>query len=116
MSETNVATAEAYYQAMTNKDLDGMAQRLHPDVRLTGPLSNLNGKGAVLEAAKKLLTQSDGVKVHSRFGSKDQVALTYDMLFHEPIGICRTAVLMTFKDGLIAGIELFFYARPFVAA
>ncbi len=29
------------------------------------------------------------------------------------IGVCRTAELMTFKDGLISGIELFFDARPF---
>jgi hypothetical protein len=39
--------------------------------------------------------------------------LTYDAEFGEPIGICRTAVLMTFKDQLIERLELFFDARPF---
>jgi hypothetical protein len=39
--------------------------------------------------------------------------LTYDMDFGEPIGVCRTAALLTFRDGLIARNELFFDARPF---
>ena len=30
-----------------------------------------------------------------------------------PIGMIQTAALMTFKDGLIARIELFYDARPF---
>jgi hypothetical protein len=39
--------------------------------------------------------------------------LTYDGDFGEPIAICRTAVLMTFKHDLIGRIEIFFDARPF---
>ena len=51
--------------------------------------------------------------MHAKFGSEDQAMLTYDMDFAEPIGVCRAAALMTFKDGLIARSELFFDARPF---
>jgi len=36
-TERNVASAEAYYQAMHNKDLDGVARHLHPDVATTRP-------------------------------------------------------------------------------
>ena len=43
----------------------------------------------------------------------EPVMLTYDAEFGEPIGTCRTAVLMTFKDQLIERLELFFDARPF---
>jgi hypothetical protein len=39
--------------------------------------------------------------------------LAYEADFGEPVGICRTAVLMTFKDDLIVLIELFYDARPF---
>jgi hypothetical protein len=39
--------------------------------------------------------------------------LTYDVDFGEPIGICRTAELMTFEGSLIMRIELFYDARPF---
>jgi ketosteroid isomerase-like protein len=112
-AERNMASAEAHYQAMNSKDPAGMARTLHPDVRFISPLADLNGKEAVLDAAKRLLTLLKGVKVHAKFGSESQAMLTYDLDFAEPMGICRTAVLMTFKDGLIARIELFFDARPF---
>jgi len=39
--------------------------------------------------------------------------LAYDVDFGEPIGMCRTTVLMTFGDGLIPCIELFYDARLF---
>jgi hypothetical protein len=39
--------------------------------------------------------------------------LTYDMDFIAPVGVCRAAALMTFKDGLIIRNEIFFDARPF---
>jgi ketosteroid isomerase-like protein len=112
-AERNMASAEAYYQAMNGKDLAGMARNLHPDVRFISPLADLNGKQAVLDAAKRLLTLLKSVGVQAKFGSESQAMLTYDLDFAEPIGICRTAALMTFKDGLIARIELFFDARPF---
>ena len=112
-AERNVASAEAYYNAMDDKDAPGMAQYLHPDVQLVGPMDALTGKEAVLEAAKRLFNFIKSIKVHAKLGSGDQVMLTYDMSFAEPVGICRTAVLMTFKDGLIARSELFFDARPF---
>jgi hypothetical protein len=42
-----------------------------------------------------------------------EAMLAYDGDFGDPIGICRTAALLTFKDNLIIRIELFFNARPF---
>jgi len=112
-AERNVASGEAYYKAMNDKDLSGMARHLHPDVRVVSPLDALTGKEAVLEAAKRLFNAIKSIKVHAKFGSGDQAMLTYDMDCAEPVGVCRTAALMTFKDGLIARNELFFDARPF---
>jgi ketosteroid isomerase-like protein len=113
MSEKNVATAVAYYGAMAGKDLTGMAGHLRPDVRLVTPMEELTGKEAVLEAARRLLPFINSIKVHATFGSEDQAMLTYDMDFAAPIGVCRAAALMTFKDGLIVRNEVFFDARPF---
>jgi hypothetical protein len=113
MTEKNVASAVAYYKAMADKDLTSMARHLHPDVRLVTPMEELTGKEAVLEAAKRLLPLINSIKVHAKFGSEDQAMLTYDMEFAEPIGVTRTAALMTFKDGLITRNEIFFDARPF---
>lgn len=113
LTERNVASAEAYYKAMNDKDLAGVAKHLHPVVRFIGPLADLNGKEAVLEAAKRFAALIKSLRVRAKFGSDDNVMLAYDVDFGEPIGICRTAVLMTFKDGVIGRIELFYDARPF---
>lgn len=113
MIERNVASAIAYYKAMNDKDIAGMGRHLHPDVQLVTPMEHLTGKEAVLEAAKGLANHIQGIKMHAKFGSEEQAMVTYDMNFAEPIGVCRAAALMTFKDGLIARNELFFDARPF---
>jgi ketosteroid isomerase-like protein len=113
MPEKNVASAVAYYKAMSDRDLPGMARHLHSDVRLVTPMEELTGKEAVLEAAKRLLPLIQSIEIHAKFGSEDQAMLTYDMNFRTPIGVCRAAALMTFKDGLIVRNEIFFDARPF---
>ncbi|MFZ0730728.1 MAG: nuclear transport factor 2 family protein [Candidatus Sulfotelmatobacter sp.] len=113
MTQSNAASAEAYYKAMSDKDLPAMARQLHPDVRLVTPMEDLSGRDAVLEAAKKLLGSIRSVEVLARFDSGNQAMLVYNMHFAEPAGLCRTAALMTFQDGLILRNELFFDASPF---
>ncbi len=51
--------------------------------------------------------------MRSRFVSGDQATFTCDLICIDPIGVCHTAELMTFKDGFSGGIELFFDATPF---
>jgi hypothetical protein len=113
MMHGNAASAEAYYKAMNDKDLPAMARRLHPDVRLVTPMEDLTGRDTVLAAAKKLLGFIRSVEVLARFDSWDQAMLVYNMHFTGPAGLCRTAALMTFQDGLIVRNELFFDASPF---
>jgi hypothetical protein len=113
MTEKNVASAVAYYKAMADKDLTGMARHLHPHVHLVSPLEELTGKEAVLAAVKPFVNLIKSIKVYAKFGSEEQAMLTYDMDFAEPIGVCRAAALMTFKDALIVRNELFFDSRFF---
>jgi ketosteroid isomerase-like protein len=112
-AEENVSSAEAYYRAINDKDAAGVAGHLHPDIQFIGPMATLAGKDAVLEAAKRFMSLIREIRIRARCGSEDEVMLTYDGDFGEPIGICRTAVWMTFKDDLIGRMELFFDARPF---
>lgn len=113
MSEKNITTAVAYYQAMNNKDLSAMEKYLHPEVRFIGPLADLTGKNAVLGAIKHLVSAFNKLTIRAQFGSGEQVMLAYDIDFPAPIGVSRAAVLFTFQDGLIIRYELFFDARPF---
>jgi hypothetical protein len=113
MTDQNITFAEAYYKAYNDKDLKAIARHLCPDVQLVAPMGESSGREAVLEAAKRFLTIINSVEIRARFGSGDQVMLAYDLNYGKPAAICRTAVLMTFKEGLIARLELFYDARPF---
>jgi hypothetical protein len=110
---TNLAVAEAYYEAVNNKDIASVAEYFHPEIQFTSPMAQLSGRDAALEAVRRLLTILKGVHVRAKFSSGDQVMMAYDFEFPDPIGVSRTAALMTFADGLISRLELFFDARPF---
>ncbi len=113
MSNENVATAQAYYEAFDRKDVDGIARRLHPEVRLVGPLAELTGRDAVVDAARRLVAASRGLRIRVTADAGDQAMVVYDVDFPEPIGVCRTAALLTVAGGLITRIELFYDGRPF---
>lgn len=113
MTEKNMSTALAYYQAMQRKDLVALENYLHPEVRLIGPLADITGKEAVMASVTHMVRLFKTLTVRAQFESGSQVMLAYDVEFPQPIGVSRAAVLLTFEDGLIKGYELFFDARPF---
>ena len=110
MSKSNLVLAQEYLQAWDKKDVEGISKRLHPEVRFISPMAQVTGKERVLESAKRMFPMLRAVKVRSTFGAGDQVMAAYDFVCAEPIGVCRTAELLSFKEGLISGIELFFDA------
>ena len=113
MNNDNIVSALAYYKAFEDKDLQSIAKHLHPDVQFVAPMGESKGRDAVVEAAKRLVSLIKSIDVRAKFASGDQVALIYDMHLTAPVDVCPTAVLMTFKDGLIARTELYYDARPF---
>jgi hypothetical protein len=107
-TQAHIAAAEAYYQAYLDGDLERVASFVHPEIHFKNPSVELRGKEAFLEAARNLVEQIRGIEVRARFGAGEQIMLAYDMRLkgmEEPLS---AAVLMGFKDGLIASIELFF--------
>lgn len=113
MSKDNVAAAVAYYTAMGEKNFLVMEQYLHPDVRFRSPLAEVNGREAVLEAAKKFVSLVKTLTIRAKFGAGDQAIVILDTDCAAPIGKFPTASLLTFQEGLIAKIELILDARPF---
>ncbi len=111
--DKNITRAEDYYKGFVQKDLERISSHLHPDVQFIAPMGELRGRDAVVEAAKRLVNIMKGLVIRARFSSGDQVVLVYDIQYGEPIGICRSAVMMNFKDSLIVRTELFYDARPF---
>lgn len=112
-SSHNLAAARNYYHAMIQKNFDTMASYLHPDVLFIGPLAEMTGKEAVVNAAKVLSQILSKIDIRAQFASNNQIMFSYDFMFPEPIGKLRAAVLMEFTDQLISRIELFYDGRPF---
>jgi hypothetical protein len=80
-----------------------------------GPMQELNGREAVLTSSKRIFPLLERFEVRAQFVSGDRAMFAYDFVCRDPIGVCRTAELVRFQDGLIRDIELFFDARPFEA-
>ncbi len=108
--------AESYYVAMCNKNFDEMASYVHPNIHFVGPLSTMDGKENVVEAAKNFAIFFKGLTVREKFHSTDsenKVMLVLDFDCPAPIGLFKGASFLTFHEGLISRIELFYDARPF---
>ena len=111
-NEKNLTVALSYYNAMLAKDFDTMASYLHDDVHFIGPLAEMHGIDEVVLAAKNLCQILDTIEIRSKFVGGNQIMLAYDFLFGALDLKLRAAVLMDFKNGQIARIELFFDGRP----
>ena len=109
----NTALIETYYKAVGDKNFEKIEKHLHPDVQFIAPLAKMKGKKAVLEATKRFTTLFKTLKIRASFGSNNQAMVVYDLDCPEPIGIFSSSALMTFENGLITKIELFYDARPF---
>ena len=113
MNQNNVAIAKAFYAAMSEKNIEAMEKHVHHNVQFTAPLAKLQGKEAYLEALKGFTAFFKTLTIRATFGEGDQAVLIYDVDFPAPIGKVPSVALMTFQEGLIIRIELFYDARPF---
>ena len=112
--ETNYAAkAEAYYTLLGEKNLEGVKKYLHADVEFFGPLAALKGKQAVVEANNNFMKMFNSLKIKTKFGGENQAVVFYEV---DIPGIATNfpgVSLLSFKDGLITKIELFYDGTPF---
>lgn len=113
MNQNNVAIAKAFYTAMSEKNIGTMEKYVHPDIQFTAPLAKLQGKEAYLEALKGFTAFLKTLTLRAAFAEGDQAVVVYDVDFPVPVGKVASVALMTFQEGLITKIELFYDARPF---
>ena len=106
MNQANLATAEAYYSAIESGDYEKMGSYLHNDVKYSDPRWPLTGKDRVWPIAKSFSDAVKQLKTVGKFSTNDQVMLVQDVIFHKSEKPLRTAVLMTFVEGLIKEIGL----------
>lgn len=114
MTNNPVSIAEAYYSAVGRKNIAEIEKHLHPDACLIGPLASISGKQAVLEATRNFAGMFNTLTIKAKFGSENQAMIVYEVEMPDPIGTTPSASLMTFQNGMITKIQLFYDARPFV--
>ncbi|USO00517.1 MAG: nuclear transport factor 2 family protein [Alphaproteobacteria bacterium] len=107
-NEQNLHVAENHYKNMVNKDFDTMETYLHDDIQFVGPISTIQGKDAVIAAAKNFSNILNKIDISSKFASNDQVMFAYDLSLSTINITLRAAVLMDFQNGKIKKIETFY--------
>lgn len=113
MNQNNVAIAKVFYTAMSEKNIETMEKHVHPDIQFSAPLAKLQGKEAYLEALKGFTAFFKTLTLRATFGEGDQAVVVYDVDCPPPIGKLPSAALLTFQEGLIIRVELFYDARAF---
>ncbi len=115
MKQNSATYVEEYYKAGLKQNFTEMAKFLHPEVQFSAPLAQLNGREAVVEAAKGFFGFLKSIDFRSSFSSDNEAMLIYDAFFPEPIGRFPAALFVTFEDGLMRKMELFYDPRPLLA-
>lgn len=113
MEKSNVALAETYYRLVAEKNIDGIKNYLDPQVEFYGPLATLKGKEAVLGATNNFMKSFKSLAIRAKFEAGDQAMIVYDV---DIPGIAKDfpgASLLTFREGMIIRIQLFYDGSRF---
>ena len=113
MNQNNVAIAQTFYTAMGEKNIEAMEKYVHSDIQFIAPLAKLQGKEVYLEALKGFTAFFKTLTMRAKFGEGDQAVVVYDVDCPAPVGKVPSVALLTFQEGLITRIELFYDARSF---
>jgi hypothetical protein len=113
VNEKNRTIAQAYYTAMSNKDVAKLAQYAHPDVQFVGPLSKTTGKEALIDSVTKFMAFFKKLTIRSTFASDNQAVVLYDVEFPAPLEPLASAAVLTIENGLVTKVELIFDSYTF---
>jgi hypothetical protein len=99
---------EEYYKLVGQKSVEGIKRYLHDEVEFYGPLANLKGKEAVVEATHHFMNAIKSLTIRAKFGVGDQALIVYDV---DMPGVAKDfpgASLLNFREGVIVRIQLFY--------
>lgn len=108
METTTMSLAEAYYTLVGQKNVEGIKKYLHANAELHGPMARLEGSEAIMKATSNFMNTFNSLTIRSKFGSKDQAMIVYDVDIRGIDKKFPGASLLSFQDGLIIKIELFY--------
>lgn len=111
MQTDTKALGVAYYTALDEKNMEKVKKYLHPDIQFSDPQETLIGRENVLEAARSFTNVFKSLAIRVKFGSEHQAMVVYEVEIPGLPQKLQAASLLSFQDGLIAKIELFYDSK-----
>ncbi len=110
------SSATAYIEAVGNKNFAAVEALLASDVAFKGPFMQLNSAAEFVGALRRLASILERNDVRYVFADDERACIVYDFVTSTESGSIPTIEVLTFRDGKIAGVELFFDRMQFAAA
>ena len=107
MHKAHEQIANAYYTALSKRNVESTEIFLHTDVELVSPLAKIHGKKAILRATEVFTSQFKTLKICTAIGSENQVTVIYDIDCPKPLGKITIKSQLTFLEKLIIRFELY---------
>lgn len=101
----------AYYTALGEKNIEKVKEYLHPDIQFTDPQETHMGREAVLKAAKGFSGIFKTLTIREQFRSETKSMIVYEVEIPGLVKKLQAASLLSFQDGLISKIELFYDSK-----
>ena len=114
MTNCTLSRAERYYQLLGEKNSEEISKLLHPQATFRSALASLKGKEAVMEAISNFMHMLSELNVRTIMEKGDQAIAVYEITVPGCVEDFPAAALLTFDDGLIRSLELFYDTLPFV--
>ena len=110
------ATGVAYYTALGEKNIEKVKEYLHPDIEFMDPQEKKVGREDVLKAAQGFTGVFKNLTIREEFGSEDKAMIVYEVEIPGLPEKLQAASLLSFKDGLISKIELFYDSKGLMSS
>lgn len=111
MKTDTKAFGVAYYTALGEKNIEKVKKYLHPDIQFIDPQETVIGRESVLKAAQGFTGIFKTLIIRAQFGSEDQAMIVYEVEFPGLSKKLQAASLLSFQEGLIYKIELFYDSK-----
>lgn len=108
--------AVRYIEACGNHDYNAVAHYLTSDVSFKGPNMQSTGSDAFVGALKRMTPIWVRNDIRNVFTDGDTACVVYDFVTNTATGASRAVEVLTFRDDLIASIELLFDRVTFAPA
>ena len=111
---TNVLEiGEAYLNALGARDINKITSLVDPAIWFKMPMTEGFNRNDFIMAIRRMQANLRELYILRRFSTGNEALFLYEVTFNEPVGVVKTASLMTVEGDKIKEMEVIFDARPF---